>query len=799
MRWVWLSGTEGGKHATLLARREFALARAPKRAALRVSASHIYRVYINGRLVGRGPDRADPRCPYLDEYEVKSFLKRGRNVILCELYHMVPTGANRAWCLYGGPGGFLCELAADGTRVATGDGLWRMCRAPGWPAHEEFISRFVGYKHVVDLGEAGEAERAMAPGYDDSAWPAATPLPLRGEGSLPAPIPREQPLLVRTPREAVAVNQTHPLFQNASGLRFGVPGWAETPPTVLPCAEGAWVELDFGRSMGGFPQIEFESAAGGRVDVYCAEGGLALMTDRLTLPAKGRATWEPMDWRGARFVKLHFRDLGGPVILRAARFIEMVYPFDARGEFRCPDETLSRLWAICRDTAWAATKDHPVDCVNREQALWIEDMCVHARSIASCFGDLRPIAKGLRQAFRAMHPDGVVPVPGPVGLGYQRTAESLPWSMQPLTLPMTLRDVWMQTADRALVRELLPKIETMLGHFARYEERRGLLRTDPAGLPKLGPFGGWNPMLKDGLCACLSLVYVIALDAAADLADAAGKRRLAAQWRGKASAVRSAARAAFWDGERMLFIDGEVDGKPSAAVSPTANAWAALAGLLRPQERGAWAEALRSDPGILGPVSPYDATVLLEAFVHLGLDLHTRDLLDGYFGSVVRAGHPTMPEFWKLDEAGPSRYRDDFSRCHPYGSGPAYVLHQVVLGVRPAAPGWTRALIRPAALGLGWASGIVPTPRGDIRLSWERGDGSWKLDVELPPGVAGDLVLPRLGWGDERLEVNGRVVWNAPRWPALAAQFRRQAVPAAPRVVSCKLPSGRSRVVLESL
>jgi hypothetical protein len=789
---------EGEKHVTLLARREFALRRAPKRGVLSLSAAHVYRVYVNGHPVGRGPDRADPRRPYFDRYDVAPFLKRGRNVILCELYHMTPTGANRAWCLYGGPGGFRCELAAEGARIPTGDGGWRMRRAPGWPAHEEFISRFVGYKHVVDLGEAGEIVRAMKPGYDDSSWTVATPLPVRGEGALPRPVPREQPLLVRTEREAVAVGTTHPLFPNSSGMRFGVPGWPETPPTVLPCAEGAWVELDFGRSMGGFPQLEFESSAGGRVDVYCAEGGLSLMTDRLTLPAKGRAAWEAMDWRGARHVKLHFRDLGGPVVLRAARFIEMVYPFEARGEFRCADETLTRLWAVCRETAWAAVKDHPVDCVNREQALWIEDLLVHARSIAACFGDLRPVVKALRQSFRAMHPDGVVPVPGPVGLGYQRTPQSLPWSVQPLTLPMTLRDVWMHGGDRRLAREFVPGVATMLGHFARYEDQRGLLRTNPPGLPALVPFGGWNSMQKEGVCAAMNFNYLLALNAAATLAEAAGRAETAATWRRRAAAAGAAARVAFWDAERSLFVDGEVDGGRSPAVCPTVNAWGALAGLLRPGEIGGWAEALRRDPGILGPVSPYDATLLLEAFAHLGLDLHTRDLLDGYFGSIVRAGHPTVPEFWKLDEAGPARRLDDFSRCHPYGSGPAYVLHQAALGVRPATAGWSRAVIRPATLGLSWAGGCVPTPRGDIRVSWERGDGSWKLDVELPAGVTAELRLPRLGWGDERLVVNGRTEWSAARWPALRGQFRREAVAKGPRVAACVLSPGRSCVLLES-
>ena len=143
-KWIWLPGTELAKHTTLQARRELKLARAPQSAVLSISASQIYRLSINGQFVGRGPDRADPRFPYFDQYDVVPFLRRGNNVILCLIYHVAAQGANRAWCLYGGPGGFLAQFDVDGVTLPTRAG-WKMRPAPGWIAHEELISRFTGF------------------------------------------------------------------------------------------------------------------------------------------------------------------------------------------------------------------------------------------------------------------------------------------------------------------------------------------------------------------------------------------------------------------------------------------------------------------------------------------------------------------------------------------------------------------------------------------------------------------------------------------------------------------------------
>ncbi|HRU04403.1 MAG TPA: alpha-L-rhamnosidase C-terminal domain-containing protein [Candidatus Brocadiia bacterium] len=797
-RWIWLGDDLESAQSAIVARRVVSLKTAPKRAELRVSASHIYRLYVNGALVGRGPDRADPRFPYFDTWDVAPLLKAGANVVVILAWRCNVAATERMWCLYNGPAGLLAQVEADGRVVAATGADWKVRRAPGWDACKERISRFTALKHSVDLTAAGEMDAFMTPGYNDAAWSAATAFPFAPKGPLPQPIAREIPFLIPTPHLPRHIGFVHSLHPNAVNTR-ALLGIEPSQPTIIqPGADAGWVVFDFGRPMGGFPDIALEPQGAGCVDVYYGEGACWVMADKLRFTAAGTVAFQPLDWRGARFMALHFHDMQAAVALRSARFIEMVYPFKERGDFRCADEAITAAWRVSRQTAWACVKDHPMDCLNREQALWIADLNIHARSIASCFGDLQPVVKALRQAFRVMHDDGVVPVPGPVGLGYKRTAESLPWSEQPLTLAMTLRDLYWQTGDKAELADALPKLEKVMAHFARYQDARGLLRTDPPGLPALMCFGGWNPMLKQGTPAGLNFEYALSLRAAADVAAAAGRKDLAKAWAGRSQAVRQAARETFWNSERFVCIDGERDGQRVETVSLPANAWAALCGAVLPAEAGSWAEAMRAAPDVMRPVSPFDASLLLEAFASLNLELHVRWLLDLYFGSIVRANQPTMPEFWSAEDATSATLREDWSRCHPYGSGPAWLLPSYVLGVRPAAPGWRKALIQPAAIGLASASGRVPTPRGDIAISWEKTPQRWTLEADLPKGVKAEVRLGRLHWGAEHMIVDGTETWRGERWDDWKPQIFRQTRPDA-RVVSASLDApGRHTVVLET-
>jgi hypothetical protein len=82
---------------------------------------------------------------------------------------------------------------------------------------------------------------------------------------------------------------------------------------------------------------------------------------------------------------------------------------------------------------------------------------------------------------------------------------------------------------------------------------------------------------------------------------------------------------------------------------------------------------------------------------------------------------------------------------HAWGSAPMIQMSATVLGVRPAAPGWATVKIAPHLGTLTWAKGTVPTPHGDIRVSFKQNGGKLSYEIALPAGTKGELSLPGQG------------------------------------------------------
>jgi alpha-L-rhamnosidase len=76
------------------------------------------------------------------------------------------------------------------------------------------------------------------------------------------------------------------------------------------------------------------------------------------------------------------------------------------------------------------------------------------------------------------------------------------------------------------------------------------------------------------------------------------------------------------------------------------------------------------------------------------------------------------------------------SFCHGWAGGPTAWLSKNVLGITPAAPGFTKVRIAPRLGRLKWAEGTYPTPKGVIHVRHDKqADGSIKSVIKLPDGV----------------------------------------------------------------
>ena len=82
---------------------------------------------------------------------------------------------------------------------------------------------------------------------------------------------------------------------------------------------------------------------------------------------------------------------------------------------------------------------------------------------------------------------------------------------------------------------------------------------------------------------------------------------------------------------------------------------------------------------------------------------------------------------------------DDFafagSLCHAWSSIHVYYAGAYVLGVSPLAPAFKQFSVRPYPGRLMRASGAIPTPSGDIHVSWKQTSAGLELEVEHPAAL----------------------------------------------------------------
>src|ERR1035441_5336958 len=75
-----------------------------------------------------------------------------------------------------------------------------------------------------------------------------------------------------------------------------------------------------------------------------------------------------------------------------------------------------------------------------------------------------------------------------------------------------------------------------------------------------------------------------------------------------------------------------------------------------------------------------------------------------------------------------------------------------ILGIQPRGAGFSEVDIRPDLIGLEWAQGGEPTPRGMLKVDISK--NGYKTAIDLPSGTVARVSLPVSASG-EAISVNG--------------------------------------------
>lgn len=758
---VWPRGRETEKNLFAGFRAVFDLP-ASREAVLRIVASTVYRVFVNGRFRGYGPARGPHGYYRVDHLDLTSGLVAGRNLVAIEV-----AGYNvNTYDVLDQPSFLQAEIEVDGQVVASTAGSGKRFEAGILKCRVEKVQRYSFQRPFIEIYR-------MDPSSEDWRGNAAAPFETVACEALAAKnlIPRRAPYpdyALRQPARHVAKGDLETgvavarLWKDRSLTMIGSKffGYPESELAEIPSLDlqkvasrnvtaidkaYAWEDaialgtnqfhiFDFGTNLSGFfgarvavskpVRLYFtfdEILRNGDVDfkrlgcVNAVEYHLAPGTYELEC-------FEPYTLKVLKAMVLEGECSLDHVYLR-----EYVNPDVWKAHFSASDSGLNRLFAAGRETYRQNAVDLFTDCPSRERGGWLCDSYFTGR-VEPWLSGHNNVEKAFLENFLlpdkfAHLPEGMLPMCYPAD---HNNGQFIPnWA---LWFVLELEEYLGRSNDQRIVDAARPRVTRLFEYFKRFRNSDGLLEKLESWV-----FIEWskaNDFVQD-VNYPSNMLYAAAL-------AAAGRMYGVPEWRDEAGKVRDVIRRQSFDGE--FFVDNAL--RRNGVLTPTHNRtetcqyYAFYLDTATPETHGKLWEILRDK---FGPARKekglYPEIYPANSFIGnvLRLELLSRAALSRQIVEETRAYLLYM-----ADRTGTlwENVGDYASLNHGFASHVVNVLYRDVLGLNRVDAVRKTVHLRFTDTSLAWCEGRVPVPGGAVLLRWEKENGAIAYKLEAPAGYA---------------------------------------------------------------
>lgn len=741
-------------------RKEIMLPDTPNSGRIDISADSRYKLYVNGEFVQEGPSKGDKEIWYYDEADLLSYLKTGKNVIAIEVLRYPEEKSKRNHSIHRGeiPGLYIVgNIRCNEQEVdVSGKGGWKCYKTE----HIRLVAENVRPAPLHILEEAKGDERLHGwklPDYDDGNWQNARPYSFFQVDSTVSPgnlVKRNIPYQKHTDRsfqKVVCVRETtrEELTDEIKDKWETLLGGGEI---IIPANMKETVEISAGELMTGYLLLHMAGGKDAKITIHCAECYSYPNNDEnavVRVPIKGDRkdyvhgrlhgfedhyqvggfgtdaqpeTYEPFWFRTFRFVGVTVETEKEPLIIKGFSYRETGYPLEIKSHVATSDESLSSIWDISERTLRRCMHETYMDCPFYEQLQYAMDSRSQILFTYATAADDRLARKCMDDFRRSQRGDGFLNSCAP----NCRTNVIPGFSIYYIFM---VYDHMMYFGDRELVKLHFPAIDGVLDAFDRHISEQGLVQ-GMGGLimrQKYWSFIDWvkewyagtPPAILKGPITMESLLYILGLEHAAKLAEFLGRECVAAQYKKRAKEIRNAIHK-YCIGQNGLIQDGPgVD-----EYSVHCQVFGVLADVFSVEVgRKSLLETIGNDK--YAQCSVAMSYYLFRALEKVGLYEKTKKLWD-LWRDMVNKNLTTCVE----------NSTDERSDCHAWGALVLYELPAVVLGVRPAEPGFKKVKIKPTPGYLTYAKGEVITPEGMVQVEWEKAEnGEVLVSYQVPEGM----------------------------------------------------------------
>lgn len=729
-RWIWSNDDGDLRYAVRRFRGGFTLD-SEQSIRVFVCADSRYLLYLNGRLIGRGPARSDVRHTMYDTYD--AHLPAGEHLFAAVVVEY--SGDSAPVAEMHERGAFLLEAVDQHGSVLTETGTEKF----GWKVQIDTAIRPVpadlGHQTYYACGAAEFVDGSKIPyrwehaDFDDTDWEPVKstfdaylygrPSDMADPGGRWRLVERDIPM----PYEARCEYKNSPDF-----------------PLTVAANTTFDVILDAGHYSNGYPKIRTLDGSEAEITFTYSEslwkngekgdrgfvvgGDVIGFSDRYISGGREEA-YAPMHWRAFRFVKLTIKTAETPLTVTAMYFIMTGYPWERASEFSVlPHQAqLQEVMDVDFRTLQRCTYETFMDCPYYEQLQYVGDTRLQALLGYVTTGDTALALRAVRLFDWSRIPEGLTQSRYPSKIEQVIPPFSLLWVLM-------VEDLWRYAPDETdTIGTVLSGCRGILEWFGKHLNPEGVLSGHMPWWHFVDWAEEWNAnggvpsAAAAGVpCSIISLQYLAALQAYVRMHEGLGDTRESEFWQAEADMLADAIAVNFWDPVKKLFMDGP---DPQYGYSQHAQAWGILTDLVPKDAISSVVDSLNNDNSLI-KTTFYHTFYVVEALAKVGrienLWSHWlkpwRDALD--------LGFTTWPE-----KPNPTR-----SDCHAWSAWPTYAFLTHVLGAKPGEPGSGDYVVEPNKVDQ-WpeVAGTVVTPNGLLRvqISWTN-----SIEPEIKTFLDGD-------------------------------------------------------------
>ncbi|MCG6186929.1 alpha-L-rhamnosidase-related protein [Maribellus maritimus] len=762
---VWAEGRETEMNMTLAFQGIFQ-AKTNQDIKLKITASTLYRVFLNGKFLGYGPARAAHDFYRVDEYGLGQLVKDGENVLAIEV---VGYNVNSFYTI-DEPSFLQAEVeAGNNILLATG-------ADSGFDAFQinERLQKVERYSFQRPFTEYYRLNA------DFDSWKTSTKKPV-AKIEL---VEQEKAKLLTRNLLLPDFNIVHPLVVYAEGtIQFQKPekyykdrslvninsefkGYKEEELEVLPSqliqevanktfkkVEQNYNKQSFSLNANDFVTLDFGTNLSGFIgsSIVCKEPSTILFyfdelltngdvnTKKRMADVNNQVVYElqPGSYNLETFESYTFKFLKA-IVLKGACEVEDIYlreyayPENPRAAFLCSDEKLNAVYKAARQTYRQNAVDIFMDCPSRERAGWLCDSYFSAITEKD-FTGRSAVAHNfyenyaLPDSFKYL-PAGMLPMCYPAD---QYNGNFIPnWAMWFI---VQIDDYKKRGGDSELVAKIEPRIADLLKYFEAFENEDGLLEKLEKWV-----FVEWseaNNFVQD-VNYPSNMLYSAALEKAGYLYN----NKI---WLNKAKQIKQTILEQSFNGD--FFVDNAVrdkNGKLQVTNNTTGvcQYYAFFFGIATPETHPELWKKLTTEFGPNRDVNDtYPKVFQANAFIgnYLRMDILSRyDLQVQLLSEVEDYFYEMAKQTGTLWE----HMKSSASCNHGFASYLGHVLYRDILGIKNVDYLNKRVTIRFSDIDLDECSGVLPVEDDAIEFSWKKQNGTIEYSLNVPVGFETEII-----------------------------------------------------------